>query len=70
MILGLRTNSAKIARNRAVDRNFYFIIVFLNSSNCKAASLEGGERLPKFTDFPTLTGILLIMAQQVHSGKA
>lgn len=36
----------------------------------KAASLEGGERLPKFTDLPTLTVILLIMAQRVHSGKA
>lgn len=71
VILGLRTNSAKVARNRAVDRKiFNFIIIFLSSSNCKTASLEGGERLPKFTDFPTLPGILLIMAQQVHSGKA
>lgn len=36
VILVLWTNSAKIAKNKVVDGNFYFIIIFLNSANCRS----------------------------------
>lgn len=62
---------------KVVDINIYIIIIIITIITVvfivlivKAAPREGGERLPKFTDFPTLTVILLITAQQVHSGKA